>query len=171
MKQFIRHLLWFVCLLLIQVLLLDNMHFLGVFIPLIYIYGLLRLPSEQSTASVIFIGFLVGLAMDMLTNTPGLHASATTLMAFLRYPVLRLFVLKEDMSSRDVSVGWLGKSAYWKYCLVLVLIHHTMVFLLEALSFFNIGELLLKIAVCSLLTIIFIFAMELINRGEHARNA
>jgi rod shape-determining protein MreD len=145
------------------------MHFLGIFIPIVYVYGILRQSSTQSVYTTIFIGFLVGLTMDMFSNTPGLHAAATTLMGFMRYPVLRLFVLKEDMSNKYISSSWMGKGTFWKYSLILVLIHHTTLFLLESLTFFNLFELLLKIVVCSLLTMLFIFAMEFINNKGNAR--
>jgi len=169
MKQFINHLLWFAGLLLLQILLLDNMHFMGIFIPVVYVYGILRLPSSMSVYSVLIIGFLVGLTMDIFSNTLGMHAAATTLLGLVRYPVIRLFVLKEDMSSKNVSYVWMGKSVFWQYCLILVLLHHLTLFLLESLSFFNSWVLLLKVPVCTFLTMIFIFAMEFINHKDHAR--
>jgi rod shape-determining protein MreD len=169
MKQFLQNTLWIVILLLVQVFVLDNFHFMGLFIPLIYIYGLLRLPASLSVYANIGAGFLVGLVMDIFSSTPGLHTSATTLMAFMRYPVLRLFVLKEDLVNREVSIRWLGTSVFWKYSLFLILIHHTTLFLLDSLSFLNAPLLLLRIVVCSLLTLFFVFVLELFNKEDNAR--
>jgi len=169
MKYVLNHLIWFVVLSLIKLLLLDNLHFLGVFIPVVYIYALLRLPSNLSSYAVLLISFVTGMIMDVFSNTPGLHAAANTLVGGVRYPLLRLFMLKEDMSSRTISVGWMGRSLFWQYTLFMVLIHHSALFVLESLSFFNFWTLLLKIIVCSLLTLMFILAMELINRDDHAR--
>jgi hypothetical protein len=170
MKQFLQNTFWIVILLVVQVFLLDNFHFLGLFIPLIYIYGVLRLPASMSVYGNLCAGFLVGLVMDMFSSTPGLHTSATTLMAFMRYPVLRLFVLKEDLVNREVSIKWLGVSVFWKYSLFLILIHHTTLFFLDALSFFNTPLLLLRIVVCSLLTLFLVFVLELFNKeDDHAR--
>lgn len=169
MKYVFQHLFWFVALLLVQLLMLDNLHFMGVFIPVVYIYALLRLPSNLSSYTVLLIGFVTGMTMDVFSNTPGLHAAATTLAAGIRYPLLRLFMLEEDMSNRTISVGWMGRAMFWQYAVVLVLVHHTALFLLEAFSFFNLWSLLLKIPICSLLTLLFIMAMELINRDDNAR--
>jgi len=119
---------------------------------------------------VIMLGFFLGLSVDVLTNTPGMHAAATTLIAFLRYPTLLLFVSKEELSSRDIGENTLGNGAFWKYAVLLVLLHHTTLFLLEAFSFSNSLLLLLKIPVCSLLTLLFIFAFERINRKKDARS-
>lgn len=171
MKQFIQHLIWFAALLSFQVLFLDNIHFLNVFFPMIYIYAILRLPSSLSPSIVLIISFLTGLTVDVFSNTPGMHASATTLLGFLRYPVLRLFVLKEDLVNREVSISWLGGTIFWKYCVILVLIHHTALFLLESFTLLNIQELLIKIPVCSLLTLVFILAMEYLNSNKDARKS
>jgi len=53
---------------------------------------------------------------------------------------------------------------------LLVLIHHSTLFILEDFSFSNTLMLLLKIPVCSLLTLIFIFAFERINGKKDARD-
>ena len=169
MKQVLQHVFWFVGLLLFQLLVLDNIHFLGVYIPMLYIYALIRLPSSLSTSAVILIGFTVGLIMDMFANTPGMHTAATTLMAGIRYPLIRLFILKEDFSNRTISLSWMGQSVFWRYTAIMVLVHHSAIFLLEAMSFMNGITLLTKIPVCSLLTILFIATFELINPKEHAR--
>lgn len=169
MKQVLQHVLWFIGLLLFQILILDNMHFLGIYVPMLYIYALLRLPSSLPTYAVLLIGFTAGLIMDMFTNTPGMHAAATTLMAGLRYPLIRLFVLKDDLSNRTISLYGFGRSVFLRYTAILVLVHHTTLYLLEAMSFYNGMTLLTKIPLCSLLTIIFIMAFELISPKEHAR--
>jgi len=99
-----------------------------------------------------------------------MNASATTLIAFLRYPTLRLFVSKEDLGSKNIGETTLANGAFWKYIVLLVLIHHSTLFILEAFSFSNTLMLLLKIPVCSLLTLIFIFAFERINGKKDARD-
>ena len=170
MMRYINHTLWFLGLIFLQVFILNNTHFLGIFLPLVYIYALLRWPPDVSPALVILMGFLLGLSVDVLSNTPGMNASATTLVAFLRYPTLRLFVSKEDLGSKNIGETTLANGAFWKYVILLVLIHHSTLFILEAFSFSNTLLLLLKIPVCSLLTLIFIFAFERINGKKDARD-
>lgn len=170
MIRFINHLIWFVGLIALQVFVLDNVHFLGLFLPLIYVYALLRWPSDMSPNLTIILGFFLGLTVDVLSNTPGMHASATTLIAVLRYPVLRLFVSKEDLGSRDVNEKSLGIGAFWKYAVLLVLVHHTVLFLLESFSLMNWLLLLVKIPSCSLITLLFIFALERINSKDDVKS-
>jgi len=105
-----------------------------------------------------------------MSNTPGMHACATTLMAVLRTPMIHLFVSKEDLGSRNVSVNTLGFGAFWNYAVILVFIHHTTLFFLESFSFVNWTLLLVKIPVCTLLTVLFIFAFERINSKDDAKS-
>ena len=170
MTRYINPILWFLGLICLQVFILNNTHFLGVFLPIVYIYALLRWPPSTSPTLVILLGFLLGLSVDVLTNTPGLNASATTLIAFLRYPTLRLFVSKEDLGSKIIGETTLANGAFWKYTVLLVFIHHATLLILEAFSFSNIFLLILKIPVCTLLTLVFIFAFERINRKKDARD-
>lgn len=169
MKQLIQHIIWFFILVAVQVLFLGNIHFLGVFFPIIYVYAILRLPATMSPVQVMLVSFTTGLVVDIFSNTPGMHASASTLLGFLRLPVLRLFVLKEDLVQKNVSVSWLGHEVFWKYSIILVLIHHTSLFLIESFSLLSISGLFLKIPVCTLFTLVFIFAMEYVNKRSDAK--
>jgi len=82
-----------------------------------------------------------------------------------------LYISKEDLdNSRDVSEKSLGIAVFWRYAIILVLIHHTTLFLLESFSFVNWLLLLVKIPVCSLLTLFFIFALERINSKEDVKS-
>jgi rod shape-determining protein MreD len=169
MMRLLKHAIWFVALVLFQIFVLDNTHFLGVFLPVVYIYALLRWPPSLPTAATVVLGFLLGLSVDVLSNTPGMHAASTTLIAFLRYPVLRLFVSKDDLGNKEVGESSLGISAYWKYTVLLVFVHHSALFMLESFSLTNGLLVLLKIPVCTLLTLLFIGAFERINRQKDAR--
>jgi rod shape-determining protein MreD len=170
MMRFINHLVWFVGLIALQVFVLGNVHFLGIFLPLIYVYALLRWPADLSPNWTLIFGFLLGFSVDMLSNTPGMHACATTLMAVLRYPVLRLFVSKEDLGNRDISEKTLSIAVFWRYAVILVLVHHTTLFLLESFSFVNWLLILIKIPVCSMLTLLFVFVLERINSKEDVKS-
>lgn len=170
MMRYINHILWYFGLILLQVFILNNTHFLGMFLPVVYIYAMLRWPPDMNPSSVILAGFLLGLSVDVLSNTPGMNASATTLIAFLRYPTLRLFVSKEELGTRNIGESTLANGAFWKYIILLVLIHHSTLFILEAFSFSSTLLLLLKIPICSLLTLIFIFAFERVNGKKDARD-
>jgi len=170
MIRFVNHFFWFFGLVAFQVLVLNSVHLLGVFLPLVYVYALLRWPSDMSSNLALIFGFLLGLTVDILSNTPGLHAFATTFIGLIRYGSLRLFVSKEDLGNKDVSERSLGMGAFWKFAILLVLVHHTILFFLESFTFVNWILLFIKIPVCSVLTLLFIFVLERINSKEYAKS-
>ena len=45
------------------------------------------------------MGFFFGLAVDILSDTPGMNAAATVLLAFLRPTFLRLFVPRDTLDT------------------------------------------------------------------------
>ena len=47
--------------------------------------------------------FLLGLTVDIFSNTPGMNAAAATLLAFMREPILRLVTLRD--SAEDFEPG------------------------------------------------------------------
>jgi hypothetical protein len=75
--------------------------------------------------------------MDMFSNTMGLHAFATALVAFLYAPVIHLFVSSEENISLQPSVNTFGIGGYFKFAVILIVIHHLTLFFLEAFTFIN----------------------------------
>ena len=80
LQQFIRFLL----LTAIQVVILNNVQ-LGTFInPFLYVLFLLTLPVNMPRLALLPIAMVTGLVIDMFQNTPGMHASACLVMAYMR---------------------------------------------------------------------------------------
>lgn len=69
---------------LVQVLLLKNLALFGVAFCFIYLVAILSFPLNIRHFSLILTSFLVGLTIDVFYDTLGLHASAATLLAFIR---------------------------------------------------------------------------------------
>ena len=83
---------WFICLVLLQVLILNNVHIAGYATPFLYIYLILKFESDVSRNTLMLWAFFLGLTVDVFSDTPGMNAAATVLLAFLRPIFLRLFV-------------------------------------------------------------------------------
>ena len=84
--NYIHRIGWFVGLILLQVLILNNVHIAGVATPFLYVYFILKFNSGTSRNELMVWGFCMGLAIDIFSNTPGMNAAATVLLAFLRPP-------------------------------------------------------------------------------------
>ena len=79
-------------LVLIQVLALNNIQFLGFLNPYIYILFILSLPVKLPNWITLLLAFVLGLTIDAFSNTMGMHAFATVLVAFLRGGIINLFI-------------------------------------------------------------------------------
>lgn len=154
---------WFIGLVLLQVLILNNVHIAGYATPFLYIYLILKFESDTPRNALMLWAFFLGLAVDVFSDTPGMNAAATVLLAFLRPTFLRLFVPRDTLDTL-VPIRTMGILPFLKYLVVSVLIHHGLLLTLEFFSFAHIGTLLLRIAASTLLTVTCIMAVEGIRK-------
>ncbi|HRF85916.1 MAG TPA: rod shape-determining protein MreD [Alloprevotella sp.] len=160
---------WFLLLLLLQVLVFNHIHIMGYATPMPYVYFLLLLPSNTPRCGYLLLGFLLGLTVDLFTNTPGIAAASLCFVALLTPPLLRAFSPNDQDDEVLVpsahSMEW---GPFLRLILVTVSIHCALFFSIEAFSFFNPESLLVNIGSSTLLTTLFIVAMELIRGcGKH----
>ena len=163
MKNIVESLFWFIGLVLLQVLLLNNIQIAGVINPFLYIYFIIALPIHTNRISLVFIGFALGLVIDVFSNTWGIHAMATTLIAFLRPYIFRVVSIQEELDKVMPRFRTMGAN-YVKYIVLMVFIHHLFLFLLEAFSFQYFWIVFVKTLVSSLITIILIFTLEKVRK-------
>lgn len=155
---------WFIGLVLLQVLILNNVHIAGYATPFLYIYLILKFESDVPRNVLMLWAFFLGLTVDIFSDTPGMNASATVLLAFLRPTFLRLFVPRDTLDALVPAVRTMGVSPFLKYLIVSVFVHHAMLLTIEFFSFAHIGTLLLRIVASTLLTVSCIMAIEGIRK-------
>ena len=114
----------FLLLVLVQVLVLNNIQFLGFINPYIYILFILSLPVRLPRWAALLLAFGLGLTIDIFSNTPGMHAFASVMLAFLRNPVINLFISIDEGNNPTPSVYTFSVGTYVKYVVVMVFIHH-----------------------------------------------
>lgn len=86
-NNLLRGFIYFVVFVLIQVLVLNNIHFLRIATPFLYLYFIIKMPVGSSRTQVVFFSFIAGVVIDTFSNTPGMHAAACTLAGFCREPL------------------------------------------------------------------------------------
>jgi rod shape-determining protein MreD len=134
----IRGSAYFIALILLQVLVLNNIHFLRLITPLLYVYFIIKLPVGYTAIKVTLLSFLAGITIDILSNTSGMHAAACTLAGFARPQLIRLF-LREDLPENvSPSFRSLGVGSFARFTIAFVSLHHISLFLIESLSLFDI---------------------------------
>ena len=157
---YIHRIGWFIGLVLLQVLILNNVHIAGYATPFLYIYFILKFNSGTSRNELMFFG----LTIDVFSDTPGMNAAATVLLAFLRPSLLRLFTPRDNQDNLVPSFKSMGITPFLKYTTASVFIHSLALLSIEFFSFSGIWLLLLRVALCTVLTVTCIVAVEGIRR-------
>lgn len=157
----------FILFLLLQVLVLNEIQLHGLINPIIYPLFILLLPMRTPKALVMFIAFLLGLGIDIFSNTIGLHASASVFLAFVRPGLLNRLQPQQgyDPEHRP-SLKVMGFEWFFIYVLVGLLSHHIFYFSVEMFGFEDPLSLLLKIFLSTLLGILLIFLHQFIFDGR-----
>ena len=118
----------------LQLLIFDRVNLFGFVNPSIYIIVLIIHRYDLDQFNFIIIGFLLGLTMDVLSQSAGSHSLSCVTVSFLR-PLIIKFSLGpnyEDFST-PFSHGILTSSRILYYLLIIV-IHQI---ILNAFSYFN----------------------------------
>ncbi|MBR0502254.1 MAG: rod shape-determining protein MreD [Paludibacteraceae bacterium] len=160
MSGVLKYGLLFIGLLLLQVLILNNILFLGFINPYLYIYFILILPSSVNKDITLLLGFCLGLMVDIFCGSIGCHAFATTLLAYLKPHFQKVFGPREDYEAITPSFRTFGMKEFLQYTSILVLIHQLAYFFAEAFTFTGFFQTLLKAICCAIFTILFIYIIE-----------
>ena len=165
MSDLVRNIIRFAVFILIQVYVLNQVPYLHQYIvPILYFLFVLWLPFQVGRASLLIIAFFTGLTLDYFMNTPGLHAAACVLIAFLRPFIISILVPKDsaEFNYREPSPQSMGWTPYLVYALVLTIFHHTYLLLLEYLSFGNFLAFIIKIGSTTAISMLLIITTELL---------
>lgn len=148
----------------LQVLLFNRLQIAGLCFPMVYILFLLNLPTRLPRWGEMLIGFTVGLLMDIWLNSLGVHIAACTAIAFLRPLLLSNLVQEMERVNGEVRSLSIGRIEYIKCVVILTLIHHFIVFSLEAWSLQNRWIILLQIICSSIMTLIVILGYDFVRK-------
>ena len=80
-KTFLSFLLLFVVLVLAQVTIFNHIWLFGMAMPLVFIYFIISLPVTTPVNWTLTLGFLIGLSVDVFSNTAGLNALSCTILS------------------------------------------------------------------------------------------
>ena len=150
----------FVALLVAQVLILNHVHFLGVGTPLLYVYFAITFRRNFPKWLVLVSCFMLGLMVDIFSNTPGLASSVMTLVGLAQCYLLELIVPRDSAEELDASMKTLGFSKFITLSALLTVLYCLLFFALEAFNFFNVLLWLARSFVSAALTLVLILAVE-----------
>ncbi|MCF8303072.1 MAG: hypothetical protein K9I94_07335 [Bacteroidales bacterium] len=152
--------MFFICIF-IQVLVFDGINFGGYIDPYFYVFFILVLPMETRKWTLLFTSFLLGLGVDLFSNTIGMHAAAATFMAYMRPKVIQYLSSRRDYDAgmqpliRDMGFRW-----FFSYSFILVLLHHITLFFIEVFRFSEFLTTLYRAGISTLATLLVIILTQ-----------
>ncbi len=161
LNEIIRNIIRFILLVAVQVLIINNIE-LGRFInPFLYILFIIILPFETPKWLVLLSAFLIGITVDMFTDTGGMHAAACVFMGYIRPGILKLFSPRDGYEfGTQPTVQYLGIPWFLSYAGILVFAHHLILFYIEIFRFSEFFSTLLRVIISSIFTLLLVIVTQ-----------
>lgn len=156
-----RHIATFVLLVLLQATLFNHINFLGYINPYVYILFIIFYPTNNSRILFLCLSFLLGLLIDLFSDSGGMHAAAAVTIAYLRPGFLK-FTFGTMYEHNHVKFDNTDFGAKVIYVGLLVIIHHFILFLLEIFNIYRILYTLQKTLFSGIFTILMIVLISII---------
>ncbi len=160
-RIYLRNIIRFITVVLLQVLVFDNIELNGHINPYIYIIFIILLPFETPNWLLLTLAFVLGFSIDLFSMTPGLHAFATVLTAFIRPFVLQNFSPRDGYEAGTYPrVAFYGLSWFAKYAMILIFVHHFVLFTIEIFRFSDILLIFSKTLFSGIISAFFILISQ-----------
>ena len=143
----------FVLLLAVQIIIFNNMNFLGYISPFPYILFIILYPVNGNKSGLLIASFFLGLIMDMFSNSGGIHTTACLVLAYFR-PFIFKFSFGLSYEYQTIKLNDVLTPERFSFILLSVLIHHLILFILEAFQFSFILDVLLRTLLSTIFTLL-----------------
>lgn len=141
MNEVIKHSIRFVLLVILQSLILNQLEIGWGIQLMVYPLLIILLPFELGTIYLLAIAFVMGMAIDSISNTYGLHASSLLLVAYLRPQIFKMFAPRDGYDNlKEGNIYEMGTRWFIYVFGTLLFIHHFWFFVLEM---FRLNDILL----------------------------
>ena len=163
--DFLKRLGLFALFFLAQVLVFGRIHLFHYATPLFYVYFVAMFPRNHEKWAILVWSFVLGLCVDIFSNTPGLAAASLTVIAAVQPYYLELYVPRDSADNLKPSMKTLGPVKFAYYIVPIVLVYCLLFYSLEMLTFFNAFYWLMCVVGSTAITLLLIFTLE-IGRGN-----
>lgn len=121
---------------LLQVLFFRNVALFDTAFCFVYVGFLLLLPIEISLTTLLLLGFSMGLAVDIFYDTAGVHAATMVIIAFIRPSILQFLRPSGGYEAIEKpTLSKLGFNWFIIYAGIILLLHHSILFLIQGSNF------------------------------------
>lgn len=156
----------FFALVLLQVFVFNHINLGGYINPYIYLLFILLYPLNGNKTLLIFLSFLLGLSIDIFSDSGGVHAAASVFVAYARSGILK-YSFGVSYEYNIIKLHKATASEKITYIASIILLHHIILFSLEIFNFNHIILLIKSILFSGIFTFALVFAsVILFNRGD-----
>lgn len=156
-----KNIIRFILLVIIQVFVLNNIRINGYINPYLYVLFILLLPFETKGWLLLLSSFFLGLVIDIFAHTPGMNTAAAVFMAFSRPGIIRFLSGSKGIEPglkpgiKDMGFKW-----FFFYSLILILLHHLVLFYVEIFRFNEFTHTLYRTLLSTVATLVLVVLVE-----------
>jgi rod shape-determining protein MreD len=143
----------FFILLIIQIVVFNNINLFGFISPFPYVLFIILYPVNGNKSGLLIASFFLGIILDMFSNSGGIHTAACITLAYFR-PAVFKFAFGVSYEYQTIKLNDSLTPERFSFILVSVLLHHAILFVLEAFQFSLIWDILVRTILSSIITII-----------------
>jgi rod shape-determining protein MreD len=143
----------FILLVAAQVLIFNRIDLFGYINPFPYILFIILYPVNGNKSGLLLASFFLGILMDMFCNSGGVHAAACIVLAYFR-PSIFKFSFGLSYEYQTVKLNDILTPERFSFILIAVVIHHSVLFILEVFKISLLIDILLRTVLSTLFTII-----------------
>jgi hypothetical protein len=148
---------------LVQGLVVNNIEINTYLNPMIYPVMIMMLPFELNILLTMLISLILGVSVDAISNTFGLHTSAALVIGYLRPSILKIIEPRDGYDTNlTPSIHDMGKLWFLSYATILLSIHHIWFFTIEVLRIDQFFFILLKTIFSVLFSLLIIILFQFI---------
>ncbi|HCF03998.1 rod shape-determining protein MreD [Flavobacterium sp.] len=143
----------FIILLSLQVIVFNNINLFGFISPFPYILFIILYPVNGNKSGLLVASFLLGIILDMFSNSGGIHTTASLLLAYFR-PSIFKFAFGVSYEYQTIKLNDTLTPERFSFLLVAVVLHHLVLFIFEAFQFSLLWDILIRTLLSSIVTLI-----------------
>ncbi|HBS52438.1 MAG TPA: rod shape-determining protein MreD [Flavobacterium sp.] len=143
----------FIILLSLQVIVFNNINLFGFISPFPYILFIILYPVNGNKSGLLVASFLLGIILDMFSNSGGIHTTACLFLAYFR-PSIFKFAFGVSYEYQTIKLNDTLTPERFSFLLVAVVLHHLVLFIFEAFQFSLVWDILIRTLLSSIVTLI-----------------
>lgn len=143
----------FILLLFAQILIFNKINFLGYINPYPYMLFILLFPVNGNKFGLLGASFLLGIFMDLFSDSGGVHTAACVLLAYLR-PSLFRFSFGLSYEYQTIRINDVLTPERFSFIFLGIVIHHFTLFILEIFTFNYFWDIIIRSLIGTIFTAI-----------------